>query len=63
MKTVEPARGANPILDYVDWGKFVSVLGDAGYKGPVVPRLKKNLVAECRRSLRHSIACLRQFVT
>ena len=41
MKTVEPARGANPILGDVDWGKFVSVLGDAGYKGSVCAEVEE----------------------
>jgi sugar phosphate isomerase/epimerase len=56
-----------PGLGDVDWGKFFSVLGDVGYKGPVCVEVEdrafEDSLAERKRSLRQSIAYLRQFVT
>jgi sugar phosphate isomerase/epimerase len=55
-----------PGLGEVDWGRFFSVLGDAGYRGPVCveveDRAYETSLAARKQALRQSIAYLRQFV-
>jgi len=55
-----------PGLGDVDWGKFVSVLGDVGYDGPVCIEVEDRAyekTLELRKlSLRQSGAYLRQFI-
>ncbi len=55
-----------PGLGEVDWGRFVSVLGDAGYTGPVCVEVEDRTFEgslEARKaSLRQSHTYLRQFI-
>lgn len=55
-----------PGLGEVDWGKFFSVLGDAGYTGPVCveveDRAYEGSLEARRRALRQSATYLRQFI-
>lgn len=55
-----------PGLGDVDWGKFVSVLGDAGYDGPVCveveDRAYEGSLDRRKVSLRQSHTYLRQFI-
>lgn len=56
-----------PGMGDVDWGKFFSVLTDAGYSGPVAveveDRAYEGSLALRKASLTQSLAYLRQFVT
>lgn len=56
-----------PGLGDVDWGRFVSVLGDVGYTGPVCVEVEDRAFEKTlelrKRSLRQSHAYLRQFIT
>jgi sugar phosphate isomerase/epimerase len=55
-----------PGLGEVDWGKFFSVLGDTGYRGPVCveveDRAYEGSIADRKASLRQSLTYLRQFI-
>ncbi len=55
-----------PGLGDVDWGKFISVLGDAGYEGPVCVEVEDRAFEgslEARKaSLRQSATYLRQYI-
>lgn len=55
-----------PGLGEIDWGKFVSVLGDAGYDGPVCveveDRAYEGTLEKRRASLRQSHTYLRNFI-
>ena len=55
-----------PGLGDVDWGKFFGVLGDVGYRGPVVveveDRAYEHSLAARKGSLRQSLTYLRNFV-
>lgn len=55
-----------PGLGEVDWGKFVSVLGETGYRGPVCveveDRAYEGSLADRKASLRQSHDFLRQFI-
>jgi sugar phosphate isomerase/epimerase len=55
-----------PGMGEVDWGRFVSVLGDAGYRGPVCveveDRAYEDSDASRKASLRQSCDHLRQFI-
>jgi len=55
-----------PGLGEVDWGRFCSVLGDAGYTGPVCveveDRAYEGSLALRQESLRQSERYLRQFL-
>ena len=56
-----------PGLGDVNWGQFFSVLGDAGYQGPVCVEVEDRTYEESLSSRRASLAqsadYLRQFVT
>ena len=55
-----------PGLGEVDWGRFFSVLGDVGYKGPVCieveDRAYEGSLKRRKDALRQSAAYLRQFI-
>ena len=55
-----------PGLGEVDWGRFISVLGDAGYDGPVCieveDRAYEGSLAKRKAALRQSGAFLKQFI-
>jgi sugar phosphate isomerase/epimerase len=55
-----------PGLGDVDWGKFFSVLGDAGYDGPVAIEVEDRAYEKTlelrKKALRQSGAYLRQFI-
>ncbi len=55
-----------PGLGEVNWGKFFSVLGDAGYRGPVCVEVEdrsyEGSLEDRKASLRQSLTYLRQFV-
>jgi sugar phosphate isomerase/epimerase len=55
-----------PGLGEIDWGKFVSVLGDAGYDGPVCveveDRAYEGTLEKRRAALRQSHTYLRNFI-
>lgn len=63
---LEYHRPKLPGLGDVDWGRFFSVLGDAGYDGPVCveveDRAYEKSLQSRKRALRQSHAFLRQFV-
>lgn len=55
-----------PGMGEVDWGRFVSVLGDTGYRGPVCVEVEDRAFEDSRASrqaaLRQSCQYLRQFL-
>lgn len=55
-----------PGLGEVDWGKFCSVLGDSGYRGPVCVEVEDRSyeggLEDRKASLRQSLTYLRQFI-
>lgn len=55
-----------PGMGEVDWGKFCSVLGDAGYRGPVCVEVEdrsyEGSLDDRKASLRQSLTYLRQFI-
>lgn len=55
-----------PGMGEVDWGKFFSVLGDAGYRGPVCVEVEdrtfEDSLASRRAALRQSATYLRNFL-
>jgi sugar phosphate isomerase/epimerase len=55
-----------PGLGEVDWGKFCSVLGDCGYRGPVCVEVEdrsyEGSLEDRKASLRQSLTYLRQFI-
>ncbi|MCA9055115.1 MAG: sugar phosphate isomerase/epimerase, partial [Planctomycetaceae bacterium] len=55
-----------PGLGDIDWGKFISVLGDAGYTGPVCVEVEDRVFEgsfEARQaSLQQSLTYLRNFI-
>jgi sugar phosphate isomerase/epimerase len=55
-----------PGLGDVDWGKFFSVLGDAGYDGPVAIEVEDRAYEKTlelrKKALRQSGSYLRQFI-
>ena len=55
-----------PGMGEVDWGRFVSVLGDAGYKGPVCVEVEDRTFEDSlehrKMSLRQSCTYLRNFL-
>jgi sugar phosphate isomerase/epimerase len=55
-----------PGLGEVDWGKFLSVLGDSGYDGPVCveveDRAYEKTLESRKEALRQSARYLRQFM-
>ena len=55
-----------PGLGEVDWGRFVSVLGDTGYRGPVCVEVEDRAYEESlearRAALRQSCTYLRNFI-
>jgi len=55
-----------PGLGEVDWGRFVSVLGDIGYRGPVCVEVEdrafEGSLALRKKSLRQSCTYLRNFI-
>jgi sugar phosphate isomerase/epimerase len=55
-----------PGLGEVDWGKFCSVLGDCGYRGPVCVEVEdrsyESSLEDRKASLRQSLTYLRQFI-
>jgi sugar phosphate isomerase/epimerase len=55
-----------PGMGDVDWGRFFSVLGDVGYRGPVCVEVEdrtfEDSLSDRKRSLRQSIQYLRQFI-
>lgn len=55
-----------PGLGEVDWGKFFSVLGDAGYRGPVCVEVEDRAYEESlsnrQAALRQSLTYLRNFI-
>jgi sugar phosphate isomerase/epimerase len=55
-----------PGLGEVDWGRFVSVLGDTGYRGPICVEVEDRAYEENletrKASLRQSATYLRQFI-
>lgn len=55
-----------PGMGEVDWGRFFSVLGDAGYRGPVCVEVEDRAYEESlerrKASLRQSCTYLRQFI-
>jgi len=55
-----------PGLGEVNWGRFISVLGDAGYRGPVCIEVEDRAYEESlqtrQAALRQSAAFLRQFI-
>ncbi|MCF7847683.1 MAG: sugar phosphate isomerase/epimerase [Kiritimatiellales bacterium] len=55
-----------PGLGEVDWGRFISVLGDTGYKGPVCveveDRTYEGSLARRKASLHQSFEYLKQFI-
>ena len=55
-----------PGLGEVDWGRFFSVLGDTGYRGPVCVEVEDRAFEDSldarRASLQQSARYLRQFV-
>jgi len=55
-----------PGLGNVDWGQFFSVLGDAGYKGPVCVEVEdrsfEDSLESRKASLIQSATYLKQFV-
>jgi sugar phosphate isomerase/epimerase len=55
-----------PGMGDVNWGRFFSVLGDVGYRGPVCVEVEdrtfEDSLSDRKRSLRQSIQYLRQFI-
>ena len=55
-----------PGMGDVNWGRFFSVLGDSGYRGPVCVEVEdrafEGSLAARKASLRQSAAYLRQFL-
>lgn len=55
-----------PGLGDIDWGRWLSVLGDTGYRGPVCieveDRYYEGSLEDRKKSLRQSAAFLRQFI-
>ena len=55
-----------PGLGDVDWGRFIGVLGDVGYRGPVCveveDRVYEENLATRQASLRQSLTYLRNFI-
>ncbi|MCA9207526.1 MAG: sugar phosphate isomerase/epimerase [Planctomycetales bacterium] len=55
-----------PGMGEVDWGRFVSVLGDTGYRGPVCVEVEdrsfEGSLADRKRSLVQSVTYLRNFI-
>jgi sugar phosphate isomerase/epimerase len=55
-----------PGLGEIDWGRFFSVLGDAGYDGPVVveveDRAYEGSLEGRKASLRQSLRYLKNFI-
>ncbi len=55
-----------PGLGEVQWGKFISVLGESGYNGPVCveveDRVYENTLEDRKAALRQSATYLRQFI-
>lgn len=63
---LEYHRPKLPGLGEVDWGRFISVLGDTGYQGPVCVEVEDRAYEESlesrRAALRQSAVFLRQFI-
>jgi len=63
---LEYHRPKLPGLGEVDWGRFISVLGDTGYQGPVCVEVEDRAYEESLESrkaaLRQSAVFLRQFI-
>jgi sugar phosphate isomerase/epimerase len=66
---VDAARAHTPKLPgmgEVDWGRFFSILGDAGYRGPVCVEVEDRVyevsLASRRAALRQSLTYLRNFI-
>ncbi|HWG43212.1 MAG TPA: sugar phosphate isomerase/epimerase family protein [Gemmataceae bacterium] len=55
-----------PGMGEVDWGRFISVLGDTGYRGPVCVEVEDRVFEESpqsrRAALRQSLTYLRNFI-
>jgi sugar phosphate isomerase/epimerase len=55
-----------PGMGEVDWGRFVSVLGDTGYRGPVCVEVEDRVFEDSppsrRAALRQSLTYLRNFI-